>query len=528
MDYAKTIDPARTPQTEPLPGQQQNNAGGYSYPVDDWKRLDRFMVLGTEGGTYYVGERKLTVDNAQAVRRCIAEDGVRVVKAIVAISDAGRAPKNDPALFALALAAREGNEATKRAAYEALPSVARTGTHLFHWASYMKTLGGLSGNGAKRAVGKWYQRPAPALALQAVKYQSRDGWSHRDLLRLAHPKSPTPQHGLIYDWMTHGWPSVGQEPHDDLALRMVWAFERAKTARGAELIKLIAGYDLPHECVPNEAKGDPKVWEAMLPHMGVTAMIRNLGKMTAVGLISPLSSAEADIVSSLGDTDRLRRGRVHPLAVLMALKVYAQGKGDKGSLAWSPSQRVLDALDAAFYTTFANVEPTGKRWMLAIDISGSMDLGAIAGMAGISPRIGAAAMAMITAATEKQHHMVAYETSLTPLSISPRTRMDTVVQAMRRMQMGGTDCALPIVYAEKNKIPVDVFVSYTDSETWAGPVHPMMALKIYRQKMGIPAKMITVGMTANEFTIGDPNDAGCLDVVGLDPAAPSVMSDFAK
>ena len=29
----------------------------------------------------------------------------------------------------------------------------------------------------------------------------------------------------------------------------------------------------------------PKVWEALLPHMGLTAMLRNLGKMTEVGLL---------------------------------------------------------------------------------------------------------------------------------------------------------------------------------------------------------------------------------------------------
>jgi len=37
-----------------------------------------------------------------------------------------------------------------------------------------------------------------------------------------------------------------------------------------------------------------------------------------------------------------------------------------------------------------------------------------------------------------------------------------------------------------------------------------------------------VGMEANDFTIADPDDAGMLDVVGFDTAAPSVMSDFIR
>lgn len=76
---------------------------------------------------------------------------------------------------------------------------------------------------------------------------------------------------------------------------------------------------------------------------------------------------------------------------------------------------------------------------------------------------------------------------------------------------------------------IDVFVVYTDSETWAGSVQPTTALKKYRQEMNRPnAKLIVVGMQSNGFTIADPNDKGMLDVVGFDSAAPQVMSLFAE
>ncbi len=76
---------------------------------------------------------------------------------------------------------------------------------------------------------------------------------------------------------------------------------------------------------------------------------------------------------------------------------------------------------------------------------------------------------------------------------------------------------------------IDVFIVYTDSETWFGKVHPTDALKQYRQRMNNPdAKLIVVGMQSNSFTIADPNDKGMLDVVGFDSAAPQVMSLFAE
>ena len=70
--------------------------------------------------------------------------------------------------------------------------MARIGTHLFHFMEYVEGFRGW-GRGLRQAVASWYTaRPADELAYQAVKYQQRDGWSHRDALRLAHPQPVTP------------------------------------------------------------------------------------------------------------------------------------------------------------------------------------------------------------------------------------------------------------------------------------------------------------------------------------------------
>ena len=105
-------------------------------------------------------------------------------------------------------------------------------------------------------------------------------------------------------------------------------------------------------------------------------------------------------------------------------------------------------------------------------------------------------------------------------------RLDDVIAKVSYLDFGGTDCALPMLWAADKNVPVDVFCVYTDSETWAGDVHPVQALRAYRQKMGIGAKLVVIAMTSNGFTIADPNDAGMLDVVGFDTATPSIISDF--
>ena len=67
MSYLKRHGTRRVPQWLPLPGQAPNSAGGYAWAVDVWTRLRRFLILGSEGGSYYASEWTLTRENAQAV-----------------------------------------------------------------------------------------------------------------------------------------------------------------------------------------------------------------------------------------------------------------------------------------------------------------------------------------------------------------------------------------------------------------------------------------------------------------------------
>ena len=549
MRYSKHVNETKTSQrNQAKDTQAENNAGGFSFVVDDWTRLDRFLILGTEGGSYYASERKMTRGNAKCVASLIKKDGVKVVERVVAISTQNRAPKNDPALFVLAMCAKKGDDATRKAAWAALPKVARIGTHLFNFATDMEAFGGW-GRATQRAFSNWYlDKPVGRAAYQAVKYQSRNGWSHRDILRLAKPKTVSEGHNALFRWVTKG----ELNGSTDEGLAIVQAFEQAKTADKKTVIKLIVDHGLTREMIPTEFLSDVKVQEALLQNMPITAMIRNLGNMTRSGLLKPLSKASKLVVERLGDQERLIRGRVHPIAVLSALKVYQHWAGLRGKAmqnTWKPVGSITDALDQAFYLAFKAVEPSNKRTLLALDISGSMDGGEIAGVPGLTPRLGSSAMAVVTARVEKDHHFIAFTcnsrgggywygrqdtedalSGITEVNISKRDRLDTVMKKSNELanRMGGTDCALPMVCAEKKGIEVDTFCVYTDSETWAGSIHPFQALKNYRQRMGIPAKLVVIGMTATEFSIADPDDAGMMDVVGFDTAAPNLIADFSR
>jgi 60 kDa SS-A/Ro ribonucleoprotein len=553
--YSTHVSNLVTPQSASAREDQiKNNAGGFVFQLDCWKRLDRFLILGTEGGTFYANEKTHTVQASAAVKECIKKDGLRTVARIVEISDAGRAHKNDPAIFALAMCAGADDLVTRRAALAALPKVCRIGTHLLHFAADVEHFRRW-GHSLRSAVSRWYNDKTPeSLAYDVIKYQQRDGWAHRDVLRLAHPVPRTPEHAAIMRYVTVGMAGMAEkrEKHardkaqDPTKLpAIIAAFEEihAPGVTPGRAAKLISEFGLPHECVPNEMKGEKIVWEAMLEHMGITALIRNLGKLSSIGMTKPLSSHSKLIVERLSDRALLKKGRVHPMTVLYAMKTYAQGRGLKGSLTWSPERSIVDALDDAFYASFDNVEPTGKATMLALDVSGSMG-SAMAGTS-ISCREASAAMAMVTARVEKNYAIVGFTSSgfargvyggmhgggtmgLTELKVSPRQRLDDVVQSISNLPFGGTDCSLPILHAMEHDLAVEAFQILTDNETWAGNIHPFQALKQYRQRTGIAGKLVVVGMTATEFTIADPSDPGMLDVVGMDASVPSIIADFAR
>ena len=533
-----------TPQTEPLPGREgmvQNDAGGYGWKLSPLDRLRRFLILGSEGGTYYVKERELTQRNIAALDECLAdpEMAAQAVNLIAEVNDKGLAYRNSPALLALARAAGHKDVRVRCHALAVLHTVARTPTHLFEFLSYTQEYRGW-GKGLRNAVANWYDTKSPdALAYQMVKYRQRGGWTHRDVLRKAHA---TGAHQPLYLWATHGVGAFSQERsfrkdgkrYPALSLSdlpdVVLAYEQVQaTPTVAVAVKAITDYRLPWEALPSSVLKSPDVWSAILAAgMPMTAMIRNLGRMTACGAIAPWIVEEGTIIATLHDTEHLCRSRIHPMQVLVALLTYQAGKGARGSLTWTPSQRIVDALDDAFYASFENVEPSGKRMILAVDVSGSMRGPDLMDVPGLSPRVAAAAMAMTVARTEPDHQIMAFCDRFVPLNISPRQRLDDVLRITAALPFGKTDCALPISWSMQQKLrDVGAFVVLTDCETWSGNVHPTQALSAYRRHYGADTKLVVVGMTANEFTIADPTDPRALDVVGFDASTPRVVSDFA-
>jgi len=541
-DYEKHHGSKTTPQTEPIPGREkdmiENRAGGYVFKAGNWGQLQRFLILGTAGGTYYATEKEMSKDAAKTVIDCVKEDGVRVVDTLHDVSFGGKAYKQDPALYSLALVMAHGDDAAKERAVEKFNEVCRIGTHLFIFLKYATAMRGW-GRSLKRIVKGWYgSKDLGALAYQMTKYQAREGWSHRDALRTSHIRAQTPEEAALYGYAVdkvkyNSWEERTEAPFDYLHAIQ----ELQNNPKNVKLaVRVIENYNMPREVIPTELLNEVSVWGALFEKMPATAMIRNLGKMTSIGLLKPMTAEVGMCVGRLSDPVWLRKARIHPIQVLAAMLTYQQGCGMRGSLTWTPVTEIIDALDSAFYATFDNVETTGKRILYGVDVSPSMYGSKIQNVPGLNAGVAAGAMSLILKAREPQSTIMGFSSYLVPIPISPRQRLDGAIEAMKKVgrNWGGTNCALPMKHALNQELEIDAFVIITDSETWKGRLygtetgHPMEALKEYRQKMGIPAKLSVLGMTATECTVADPDDPGTLDMVGFSTDVPKILNQFIK
>ena len=586
-DILASINTRTTPQGRKARADQvKNNAGGYAFQIGDEERLWRFLTLGTDSNSYYQKASELTVANAEVVMRMAANRPHELIDAIVRVSTEGRAPKNKQAVFALAIACaptiNTDLEARQRAR-SVLPQVARTFTHLAEFNKYVEQFQG-RGRGINTAIAKWYRdKPVDKLAYQVTKYRAREGWATRDPMRLVKHKlgrsaEVSSDRDRLYAWAARR--VVPEGGFTDESLAIVQDFIELQELGHAEKIDKRAvvdiidrGHGVTWEHLPDAATLIPEVWDALLDQgMPVTALYRNLPKMTNVYGGTGLWVQK--VVAGLSDAAALKRGRVHPVNLLVAQRTYAHGRSIRGDNTWTPIGDITNALDQAFYLAYDAVEPINGRLLLALDISASMNTplldydsrGRVYRMP-ITAREVTGALALVLKARQAagsvevvgfsssgggyggarrfmgyaqnwQGLMVpqyTYVPSSRPADdglitldneVDSRRRLDDVLKSIAGLPHGGTDCALPFTWATKHNKDFDAVVVLTDNESWAGPIHAFQAAQQYRSKVQHDVKFIAAAMTATNYSVVDPKDSSGLNISGFDSAVPTLISDF--
>lgn len=519
-----------TPQTQPIPGREaetiRGRSGGFMFDAGMWQMLRRCLLIGTAKSTYYAGKQELTEDFVSVLREAIASDPDRVAQEILYASD-GRAINNSAPIFALVLLSMGESPQAKKAFTEIFPQVVRTGSHFYEWLNYTKSLRGF-GKIVREAGKSWLSREdVKGLAYQLLKYQQRLDFCHRDALRLFHVKPPTDEHQQLFEWVVKGWSELPAEVPNN-ALAQIWWYEWLKR-NPTQVHEAISKGRLTHEMAAPVGKMDKSAWQLLFDEMPIGAMLRNLGSLTELGVLQVANTRRnLDRVEAvLNNKEHLRKGRIHPIDVLKALKTYRYGgKLGRSQKTWTPVPRIADILEKAVELSFDVLEPTGKVFMHAVDVSGSMS-GSVVQSVGLSCCEIATTMALATAKAEKNYMIRGFATDFCDLGITRKDSFSSAVKKASNQNFGGTDASVAYDWMIKNKFKADVICFWTDSESWAGYKHPSQAMSQYREKVNPNIKAVYVTLAPYRITLVDPKDPLSWDLGGFDPGIPRIIQMLA-
>jgi 60 kDa SS-A/Ro ribonucleoprotein len=539
----------------------RNEAGGYTFQISNWQFLSRFLVIGSEGGNYYAGQKKVTIEGYDALTRCTGEDGTRVVELITDVLTNRKAVKPDYALFAAAYVAVHGDINSRSMIYQHIPLICIIAPHLFRWMEFVRELRAakkgisansknlMSGSGFARAISRWYFRKDPrTLAYQMAKYPGRHGFTHRDALRIAHPFRKESSGAQLwaedtreqYEWLFR------YATHPEKAEINVEAISNPDTYIGPiqgkilvnlaitqkEVIDTVTQYRLTHEMVPGKWKGSAEWYEAIIPNCPIGALIRQLPGITNAGLLDAFSAWTSTITEKLSNEQSVRKSGIHPVVALSAMQSYKSGKSSgtryrSDAITWKPNAQIIEALEGVFYTALDNIPDTGKNILLAVDKSGSM-IAPVSGLPNICSCEVAAAMAMAIVRTQSHSHIIGYDTDIKELpGITKNTRLADAIEHIGQAG-AGTNCGVPFMYANQASLPVDAVIQITDMESWAGTEHTYSALNQLRSNQNNPEiRAIAMATATNKGSILDPKDPNSMDIIGLDPTSASLATKFA-
>lgn len=535
--YGKPLTP-KTPQNRPIPGReadmQPNAAGGYAFKMGGEQRLQRWLILGSETGTIYEDSNQLTAQNIAVLREMVQSNPAAVVPLIKDVRKNDWAMRLSPLIFALAYASTDAG--TRRAALDALSDIAQNASQLMEFLAARKDILGKAkvSRSIRTAVEGWYNgRDINGLIYQILKYRTRNGFSHADILSLYHVKPVDAAHEQLFAWLSLS--NMASDAEFEKALKHMDENQQraAKNRRGRvielamealknfpiiadfELLQattdekaaalLIRKHNFTREMVPTTLLNSRAVWEALVEKMPYEALIRNLNKITAIGLTGAFKTGA--LVARITDVELIRKSRVHPMRIFTAWKQYSAEKGEKGSLTWDASPQIVGALEEAFYKSFVNVEPSQKNIVVAVDVSGSMRGATVYGIPNTDATEVAAAMTLVYLKANPNALVLSFDTGVRELPAHAGMSIQQVID-LTKQYGGGTNCALPFEYIQKKNIPADGVLMITDSETWAGHQH-------VTQAKGSKIKFFNVQTTASRASLNDPKDTNWFEVAGF-------------
>jgi 60 kDa SS-A/Ro ribonucleoprotein len=412
------------------------------------------LLTNTLGGTYYATEEKLLDESLKLHAEMALSDPAFMARAIVYARNEGLM-RMQP-IVGLAYLAKADRVLFRRI----FNKVINTPGDLTDFVEIVRggVVPGGMGRTIKSTIAGWLNGLSQ---YHAIKYAAGgQGYSLRDILRVAHPMPVNNIQDSVFLWLTDAekW-AVDAEKRAKVP--QIDAFERLKrlqnTGSQEAARSIIAEGRLPYEVVTGVIKPDVDTWRELMKQMPYFALLRHLNTLQRAGVLRDDESA-AYAAERLRDAEAVRKAKVLPFRLFTAYQMFnPEGHAEK---------RVLSALVDALEVSFANMPHLGDRVCIAPDVSGSMN-GQISresktryiDIAGIFTA------ALLKASPYAQ--ILPFENHVVSVKLSAQDSIMTTADKLAHIGGGGTAVSSPISHLLDKREKVDTFIGITDNVEWA-------------------------------------------------------------
>lgn len=479
----------------------------------------------------------------------IGGSGIQLVNTIGKVHDRGIGIVKESLIFGVAICSCSSRADVKTKAFDLMQKVCAGSMNFLIFIDFrerihrqVKQTTGWS-HALRNAVKKWYRRYPPIqMARIIMECPRHNKWSHKDVLALTHIAPSNNEETILFSYIVAGLRKTtilfknDSPDEDDEAQKVLQFLEDVTTVRSAQttgaMVQLMDKLKLSWNFVPISLYRQAELWEQMIMVMPFEIMLENATRMAKLKVLQGNSRTKEKFIARCEDNEAIKESGIHPFEIFAQRETYRDGVGDvKRKPRWLADTSVTAALQTAMLSAMkTNLKSTGKRYFVTIDASDSMKAH-VSNYDRVQCRSAAAFLSLCIAKAENKVIVKAFGLELPAINIDPTTTVDDIVKLLDAIPLGGCDCARPIIYAKKLKVKVDVFVMFTDRETWCGKTSPVEALKQYRAAVKIPAKLVVVFLNPDNSTrakrMSGAPDRGILEIYGISTSMLQAIGNFA-
>lgn len=475
--------------------------------------------------------------------------GINLLNTIRKVYDRGIGIVKESLIFGIACCSCSDDATVKSKAFELMMHVCSQSMSFLIFINFrerihrhIKSTTGWS-HALRNAVKKWYRRYPPIeMARIITECPRHNKWTHKDVLALSHLAPQNNGEKMLFSYIVAGIKRTSvlfkndSADEDDEGQNVLQFLEDVTTVRSAknstEIVLLMDKLKLPWNFVPISLYQEAELWEQMISEVPFEIMIENTTRMAKLKLLHGNSRTKQTFRSRCEDKSAIETSGIHPFPILAGKETYRNGTNDvKRKPTWIIDPEILSSLNTAMLTAMErNLKSTGQRYLITIDASDSMKAH-LFNNDHVQCRLAASLLTLCLAKAENKVVVKAFALELQDINIEPTTTIDDIAKILDNTPLGGCDCSRPIIYAKKSKIKVDMFVVFTDRETWRGKTTPFEALRQYRKMLKIPAKLIVVYLNPDNLTrtkrMTNTTDRGVMEIYGFSASMAQSMRSFA-